>query len=62
MARHGTGQGGPWTRHGHPVGGITVYPTDPRDRPPVARCGGEGLCTRCATDAERIRDEHRDGT
>lgn len=50
--------GGPWTRHGHPVNGITVFPEDPSLRPPVARCGGPGLCTLYAHDAELIREEY----
>lgn len=44
--------GGPWTRHGHTVDGITV---DGPGRPPVARCGGPALCHTCATDDARIR-------
>lgn len=55
--RHAAGAGGPWTRHGHPVPGVTVYPEDRAGRPPVARCGGEALCAQCRADAERIRAE-----
>ena len=45
--------GGPWTRHGHPVDGVTVAGTT---RPNlVARCGGPAICKQCALDAERIR-------
>ena len=40
-------QGGPWTRHGHPVDGVTVHGAG---RPPVARCGGPGMCRECARD------------
>lgn len=46
--------GGPWTRHGHAVAGVTV---EGSGRPPVARCGGPGLCAKCALDAERIRSD-----
>lgn len=45
-------EGGPWTRHGHPVVGITRYGST---RPPIARCGGPGMCGSCSADAERIR-------
>lgn len=45
-------EGGPWTRHGHPVDGVTRYGSN---RPPIARCGGPGLCRKCAVDAEQIR-------
>lgn len=48
-------RGGPYTRHGHPIEGITVVGIN---RPPVARCGGPGMCQPCAQDAERIRREH----
>lgn len=44
--------GGPWTRHGHAIAGVTV---DGSARPPVARCGGPVLCAQCALDAEQIR-------
>ncbi len=44
--------GGPWTRHGHEVAGVTVVGAG---RPPVARCGGPTLCAQCALDAERLR-------
>jgi hypothetical protein len=44
--------GGPWTRHGHEVAGVTVAGSG---RPPVHRCGGPALCPECAVDAERIR-------
>lgn len=39
--------GGPWTRHGHEIPGVTVAGAD---RPPIARCGGPGLCRKCAED------------
>lgn len=51
---HREAVGGPWTRHGHPVEGVTVYG---RNRPAVARCGGPAICKQCAVDAERIRAE-----
>ena len=44
--------GGPWTRHGHPVDGITRHGSG---RPPVARCGGPNVCAACASDAARMR-------
>lgn len=58
MPKHAADQGGPWTRHGHPVPGITVIGAG---QPPVARCGGLILCQVCAADAARIRQE-RAGT
>lgn len=45
--------GGPWTRHGHSVPGITVVGSG---RPPVARCGGVALCGQCREDAAAIRE------
>ena len=46
--------GGPWTRHGHSVPGVTVA----GGRPPlVARCGGPAICGDCRADAERLRRE-----
>lgn len=47
-----TRRGGPWTRHGHPIDGVTVAGDG---RPPVARCGGPAICGQCATDAETAR-------
>lgn len=48
--------GGPWTRHGHPVSGVTV---EGAGRPgSVARCGGPGLCKQCSVEAESIRATH----
>jgi hypothetical protein len=48
-------QGGPWTRHGHSVPGVTVAGSA---RPNlVARCGGPAICADCALDAERLRRE-----
>lgn len=46
-------EGGPWTSHGHPIPGVTVYPTPEgmSQRPPVARCGGVPWCTDCQADA-----------
>lgn len=41
-------RGGPWTRHGHVIPGVTVAGPG---RPPVARCGGPGLCHPCSMDA-----------
>lgn len=49
-----TTTGGPWTRHGHPVDGVTVFGAG---RPPVARCGGPSICSDCAADAELLRAE-----
>jgi hypothetical protein len=49
-------RGGPWTRHGHPVPGVTLAGSG---RPPVARCGGPGMCSTCARDAEEIRTAAR---
>lgn len=46
-------KGGPWTRHGHAVSGVTI---EGIRRPPVARCGGPAICAICARDAERIRE------
>lgn len=46
-------RGGPWTQHGHPIAGLTVYGDD---RPnAVARCGGPAICSDCAAGAERLR-------
>ncbi len=49
-------QGGPWTRHGHPIPGLTV---DGPGRPDlIARCGGPELfpeCLECRADAARLR-------
>lgn len=42
-------QGGPWTRHGHAIPGVTVAGSDSPAR--VARCGGPSICTQCAIDA-----------
>lgn len=36
-----------YTRHGHQINGTTIE----GDRPPVARCGGPGMCGDCAIDA-----------
>lgn len=47
-------QGGPWTRHGHTIPGITVVGAG---RPPIARCGGPALCSKCRDDETRIRQE-----
>lgn len=49
-------RGGPWTRHGHPVEGITIHGGT---RPPVARCGGVGLCQECSLEALRLQAEAR---
>lgn len=38
---------GGYTRHGHPIPGLALYPPD---RPPVARCGGPKLCRVCQAD------------
>lgn len=47
-------KGGPWTRHGHPVRGVTVAGDG---RPPIARCGGPGMCDKCSIDEAQIRRE-----
>lgn len=39
---------GPWTSHGHDIPGVTVAGPG---RPPVARCGGPGLCSQCSAEA-----------
>lgn len=52
MSASETPQGGPWTRHGHAVAGVTVAGAG---RPPVARCGGPALCTPCSIDAGRMQ-------
>lgn len=44
--------GGPWTRHGHPIPGITI---DGTGRPPIARCGGPAMCQGCGLDSHRAR-------
>lgn len=36
----------PWTRHGHRIQSLPDDGTYPR--PPVARCGGPGLCRQCS--------------
>ncbi|MDB5597928.1 MAG: hypothetical protein JWM36_4889 [Hyphomicrobiales bacterium] len=46
-----TAVGGPWTRHGHLIPGVTVAGSG---RPPVARCGGRRMCHACALDAARV--------
>lgn len=51
MTNTPTIRGGPWTQHGHPIPGVTVYGTGPRR---VARCGGPRVCARCADDAAAI--------
>lgn len=38
-----------YTSHGHQINGTPVE----GDRPPVARCGGPGMCSQCALDAHR---------
>jgi hypothetical protein len=49
-------RGGPWTRHGHAVPGVTVASSG---RPPAARCGGVSLCSACRRDAEDLREAAR---
>ena len=45
--------GGPWTRHGHDIPGVTVAGAG---RPAaIARCGGPALCRKCAVDAVQAR-------
>lgn len=44
-----TPTGGPWTRHGHDIPGVTVAGGHP---PAVARCGGPALCRKCREDVE----------
>lgn len=39
-----------FTRHGHHINGTTVE----GDRPPVARCGGPGMCPGCSIDAGAV--------
>lgn len=46
--------GGPWTRHGHAVAGVTVEGTG---RPAVARCGGPKTCKECAIDAAQMQKD-----
>ncbi|MDN5929658.1 MAG: hypothetical protein L0I24_01090 [Pseudonocardia sp.] len=48
--------GGPWTRHGHDIPGVTVTGGRP---PAVARCGGPALCKQCARVAELEAGEMR---
>ena len=45
--------GGPWTTHGHEIAGVTVAGSG---RPPVARCGGPGLCRKCSLEAVQMRN------
>lgn len=45
-------KGGPWTRHGHDIPGVTIAGNG---RPKMARCGGPKLCATCAEDAEAAR-------
>jgi hypothetical protein len=47
--------GGPWTRHGQPVPGISP----PGVGPEAIDCGGVAHCSTCRRDATRIRDAHR---
>jgi hypothetical protein len=47
--------GGPWTRHGQPVPGISP----PGVGPEAIDCGGVTHCSTCRRDATRIRDAHR---
>ena len=47
--------GGPWTRHGHPIPGVTVYPVSVEHMPKTARCGGVAWCADCRSDAEAAR-------
>lgn len=49
-----TPPGGPWTRHGHAVAGVTVAGPKPPDLK-VARCGGPGLCHPCSMDAAQMQ-------
>lgn len=49
-------QGGPWTRHGHYIPGVTVEPAADVARPPVARCGGPAICPQCSQDAAQATD------
>ncbi len=49
-----TEQGGPWTSHGHPVAGLTVYG---EGRPRLMRCGGPRRCKVCAAEAAALRQE-----
>jgi hypothetical protein len=57
MAQNGeVPRGGPWTRHGHAVPGVTLPGPG---RPPVAHCGGPGMCVRCRWDAAELRQAAR---
>lgn len=47
-----TPQGGPWTRHGHAVPGVTVAGSESRQRD---RCGGPGVCPGCSIDAAAMQ-------
>lgn len=53
LAAQAERRGGPWTRHGHVIDGVTVAGSG---RPPVVRCGGPRLCQVCQLDAD---DERR---
>lgn len=46
--------GGPWTRHGHDIPGVTVAGDG---GPDVARCGGPTICRECNDDARRLQAE-----
>ena len=43
-----------YTKHGHPIPNAPLYP---HLRPPVARCGGPGLCRSCSKQAALMADE-----
>lgn len=52
-------QGGPWTKHGHDIPGVTVEGAGrPTNR---ARCGGPGICVECSVEAARLAWGKRDG-
>ena len=40
-----------WTRHGHAIEGMVQIASL---RPPIARCGGPGLCPACSLDAGAV--------
>jgi len=69
MGKHSAGHqetdeaavGGPWTRHGHAVPGVTVAGPKPPGMA-VARCGGPMLCSRCAKDANALQRKNLSST
>lgn len=41
-----------WTKHGHHIPGSEMS----EDRPPIARCGGPGLCNACSKEASMYQN------